>query len=51
MASGEHRLELADTEPCGPPDDPELHVPTWPKMQAVRLDLETDILTSEVQEP
>lgn len=47
--SGEHALDLetAQTEPCGPPDDPEDRKPTWPKMAAVRLpnlDLETSVL-------
>lgn len=51
MGSGEHRLELADTDPAPPPDDPETKIPTWPKLRAVRLELETDLLTGEDQEP
>lgn len=32
--SGEHRLELSDTLPCPPPDDPEADRPTWPRVPA-----------------
>lgn len=47
--SGEYAIDLEahDTEPCAPPVDPEAHVPTWPRMRAIRIELETDILTSE----
>lgn len=50
MGSGEHALELPDTDRCPPPSDPEPALETWPPAPAApRLDLTTTILDEELE--
>lgn len=54
MSSGEHSLDLRDTDPCAGPDDPESERPTWPTIPPappVRLNLITAILDEEITDP